>query len=94
MQLCARFPRPGRYLAVGSPGKQGRHRALPVVAAGMARLYDGFSKKSWRPVSPFTMASKEDVVSRKAVDEDITQNRIKIFWSRIDDHFVMGVKQT
>ena len=31
--------------------------------------------------------------SRKAVDEYIAQNNIRIFWSRIDDHSVMGVKQ-
>ena len=31
--------------------------------------------------------------SRKAVDEYIAANNIRIFWSRIDDHSVMGVKQ-
>jgi O-methyltransferase len=31
--------------------------------------------------------------SRKAVDEYIAQNGIRIFWSRIDDHSVMGLKQ-
>lgn len=31
--------------------------------------------------------------SRKAVDEYIAQNGIRIYWSRIDDHSVIGVKQ-
>ena len=31
--------------------------------------------------------------SRKAVDEYIAQNGIRIFWTRIDDHSVIGVKQ-
>ena len=31
--------------------------------------------------------------SRKAVDDYIAQNGIRIFWSRIDDHSVIGVKQ-
>ena len=32
--------------------------------------------------------------SRKAVDDYISQNGIRIFWSRIDDHSVIGVKQS
>ena len=31
--------------------------------------------------------------SRKAVDDYIHDNAIRIFWSRIDDHSVIGVKQ-
>jgi hypothetical protein len=30
---------------------------------------------------------------RKAVDDYVRKNRIQIFWSRIDDHSVIGVKQ-
>ena len=31
--------------------------------------------------------------TRKAVDGYIAQNGIRIFWSRIDDHSLIGVKQ-
>ena len=32
--------------------------------------------------------------SRKAVDEYVEKNDIKIFWSRVDEHSVIGIKQS
>jgi len=51
---------------------------FPLVAPGGLILLDDYFR--W-------------LGSRKAVDEYISENRIRIFWSRIDDHSVIGVKQ-
>jgi hypothetical protein len=51
---------------------------FPLVASGGLILLDDYYR--W-------------MGSRKAVDEYIAQNGIRIFWSRIDDHSVLGVKQ-
>lgn len=51
---------------------------FPLVAPGGLILLDDYYR--W-------------MGSRKAVDDYISQNDIRIFWSRIDDHSVMGVKQ-
>ena len=51
---------------------------FPLVAPGGLILLDDYFR--W-------------MGSRKAVDEYIAQNGIRIFWTRIDDHSVIGVKQ-
>lgn len=51
---------------------------FPLVAPGGLILLDDYFR--W-------------MGSRKAVDEYIAQKGIRIFWTRIDDHSVIGVKQ-